>query len=146
LIKHLVLTEYDIEFGDWSMALIGALILAKVVLILEHVPLGDWISRQPVLVHVILRTVLYTVGVFAVLLLEKAFETRHEHGGFFQSLGSVLEHPDMRHVWVNAICLSGALLVYNCWTILQRRLGSESLAQLFLSPLPKETGDRQPRR
>ncbi len=47
LIKHLLLAEYKIVFVDYSMALIGALILAKVVLVLECVPLGAWVQARP---------------------------------------------------------------------------------------------------
>ena len=40
LLKWLVLAEYRIEFHSLSMALVGALIVAKVVLVLENVPLA----------------------------------------------------------------------------------------------------------
>ncbi|WP_373034146.1 hypothetical protein, partial [Sulfurovum sp.] len=36
LIKYLVLAEYHIKINDISMVLMGALVLSKVVLILEH--------------------------------------------------------------------------------------------------------------
>ena len=74
ILKELVLAEYQIEFRAWSLVLIGTLVLAKVVLVLEHVPLGAWIRTRPALVDVILRTALYALGVFVVLVLEKAFE------------------------------------------------------------------------
>lgn len=41
-LKVLILEDYHIRFGGFSMVLLGALVLAKVVLILEHVPLGAW--------------------------------------------------------------------------------------------------------
>jgi hypothetical protein len=71
IIKELALAEYGIEFHGLSLALVGALVLAKVVLVLEHVPLGAWIRTRPALVDVIVRTVLYALGVVVVLLLEK---------------------------------------------------------------------------
>jgi hypothetical protein len=42
-LKILILEGYQIRFGSASAVLIGALVLAKVVLILEHVPLGAWV-------------------------------------------------------------------------------------------------------
>ena len=47
LVKILILSEYQISFTGWSTAFVGVLILAKVVLILEHVPLGAWSRTQP---------------------------------------------------------------------------------------------------
>lgn len=132
-LKLLILEDYQIRFGSFSMVLIGALILAKVVLILEHVPLGAWLRDKPVLVDVILRTLLYAFGTLVVLLLEKGFESRHEHGGFGPAMMNVLQHRDMPHVWANAICVSGALLFYNSLSALNRHLGSGGLAKVFLS-------------
>ena len=133
-IKVLILEEYHISFGGFSVVLIGALILAKVVLILEHVPLGAWLRDKPVLIDVILRTLLYAVGTLVVMLLEKAFESRHEQGGLWPALKSVFQHKDMPHVWANTIAVTGALLFYNMFSVLNRHLGRDGLARILLSP------------
>ena len=143
-LKQLVLAEYRIEFRGLSQALVGALVLAKVVLVLEHVPLGAWIRTRPALVDVILRTALYALGVLVMLLLEKAFEGRHEHGGFGPALVSVFQHAEVHHVWVNTICLSGALLGYNALSVVRRHLGEGGLIRLFLSPLPEKSRAEEP--
>jgi len=138
IIKHLVLEEYQIQFNGLSLALVGALILAKVVLVLEHVPLGAWTRNRPALFDIIFRTAMYALGVLVVLLLEKAFDGRHEYGGFGPSLIALFQHADIHHVWVNAICLSGALLGYNVLSVVRRHLGKGGLLRLFLSPLPEQ--------
>jgi hypothetical protein len=143
ILKELVLAEYRIEFRGLSLAVVGALVLAKVVLVLEHVPFGAWIRTRPALLDVILRTVLYSLGMVVVLLLEKAFEGRHEHGGFVPSLVSVFRHAEIHHVWVNTICLSGALLGYNALSVVRRHLGEGGLLRLFLSPLQEEPRAKQ---
>jgi len=135
-LKVLLLEEYRIEFHAWSLILIGALVLAKVVLVLEHVPLGTLIRGRPAWVDTILRTALYAMGVFVVLVLEKAFEGRHEHGGFGPSLVSLFQRAEGYHVLVNTICLTGALLGYNVLSVVRQHLGEGGLIMLFLSPLP----------
>ncbi|HBX42422.1 MAG TPA: hypothetical protein DEH27_00755 [Deltaproteobacteria bacterium] len=142
LLKTLILAEYRIEFHGLSAALVGALVLAKVVLVLEHVPLGKWVRTRPALIEVALRTALYAFGVFVVLLLEKAFEGRREHGGFGSSLMAVFRHAEDHHVWANTICLSSALLGYNALSVVRRHLGEGELIRLFLSPLPEEKGPK----
>lgn len=134
VLKVLILEDYQIRFGGLSMVLIGALVLAKVVLILEHVPLGAWLRNQPVLVDVILRTMLYAFGTFVVMLLEKAFESRHEQGGFGPAVMNIFQHRDMPHVWANTLCVTGALFFYNLLAVLNRHLGTGGLARVFLSP------------
>lgn len=46
-LKSLILADYQIQFRGWSVGLVGALIVAKVVLLLEHISLGTWVRRQP---------------------------------------------------------------------------------------------------
>lgn len=137
-LKVLILEDYQIRFGSVSAVLIGALILAKVVLILEHVSLGSWLRNRPVLVNVILRTLLYAFGTLIVILLEKAIESRHEQGGFGPALMNVFRHKDMPHLWANTICVTGALLFYNLLSALNHHLGTGGLVRIFLSP-PKNT-------
>ena len=113
LIKSLVLAEYQIAFHKWSMAVVGALVFSKVVLVLEHVSLGEWIRSRPAWVDVLLSTAMYSFCVALVLLLEKGFEARLEYGGFATALGQLFQQADVYHVWANTIAISGALLGYN---------------------------------
>ncbi len=133
-LKELTLAEYHIKFHGLTLAIVGVLVIAKVVLVLEHVPLGKWTQNHPVALEVLLRTALYAVGVFVVLLLEKAFESRHEHGGMFPALARVFEHPDFPHVLANSIWLAGALLGFNALSVVRAHLGKRGLIRLFLSP------------
>lgn len=133
VLKILILEEYHIPFGKVSLVLVGALVLAKVVIILEHVPLGAWVDRQPRFVDLMLRTSLYATGALIVLLLEKAFEGRHESGGFGAALWKVITERDIPHVWANAIAVTGALLTYNLLAILRAHLGPAGLRGVLLS-------------
>lgn len=144
LLKYLVLAEYQIAFYGLSVALVGALVLAKVVLVLEHVSLGAWVRARPAWVDVVLRTALYSFGVFVVLLLEKAFEGRHEYDGFSASLIAQFQHADTTHIWLNTICLSTALLSYNMLSVVRKRLGKGALLRMFLTPLPEGSEKSSP--
>ena len=139
LMKTLVLAEYHVGFSGWSKILVGASILSKVLLVLEHVSLGTWLKTQPAWVHVLMRTAFYALGVFVVLLLEKGFEGRHAHGGFGRSLVAEFQHVNENHVLVNTLCLTGALLCYNAVSVIRQHLGRGGLRRLFLSPLPEAT-------
>jgi hypothetical protein len=138
IIKKLILADYEIAFDGLTKTLIGALVLSKVVLILEHVSLGSWVRAKPAWVDILLRTLLYTLGVVIVLLLEKGFDARHEYGGFVASFSSVFEHADIYHVWVNTIVISGALMVYNILSVIRRYLGEGGLFRLLMQPYPDD--------
>ncbi|WP_264566149.1 hypothetical protein [Flavobacterium sp. N3904] len=137
-IKKLILIDYNIEFVGLSTALIGALIMAKVVLIMEYIEFGQWVKKQPPFVDVILRTFLYTSGVLFVLLLEKAFESRHESDGFTTALKQVFQHRDIYKVWASTLVISISLFWYNVFAILTQYFNNHELSSLFLNiPLEK---------
>ena len=124
LLKVLILAEYKIAFHGWSVVVVGALVLSKVVLVLEHVSLGAWVRARPAWVDVVLRTVMYTLGVAIVLVLEKGFEGRHEYGSFGAAVHQLLQQEDVYHLWANTLCLSGALLGYNALSVVRRHIGN----------------------
>jgi len=134
LLKTLILAEHEIQFRGVSMMLVGALVLAKVVLILEHVPLGSWISRQPAWVDVVVRTALYALGALVVMALERAFESRHEHGGFGSALGAVTRGVNLHHLLASLLCVSGALLVYNISSVLRESFGPGVVLKKLMEP------------
>lgn len=123
IIMDLVLAEYQISPGGISKILIGALVLAKVVLILELLSLGNWEHTAPAWVVVFGRTALYAFGVIVVMVLEMAFEGRHEYGGFFAAISGLFKDANLHHILANAICATGALVGYNVLTIIRHHLG-----------------------
>ena len=139
LLKRMVLEEYQIAFPGLSVAFVGAVVLAKVVLVLERVPLGRWIHSQPAWVDVLLRTILYSLGVFVVILLEKTFEGRREFGSFGESLIAEFQTVNAIHVWLNTICLSTALFSYNVLSVVRKHLSNKQLLHMFLTPIPDAT-------
>ena len=131
--KKLVLEDYQIEFIGLSQALIGALIMSKVVLLMELISLGSWVQRHPPIVDTILRTLLYSLGVLIVVLLEKAFEERHHATGFSGAIAYVLNHRDVHHVWANTLGASVAIFFFNAYSVIQRLLGKHGMYKLFFT-------------
>jgi hypothetical protein len=133
VMKKLYLKDYDIEFTGLSQAIIGALVMAKVIILMELISLGPWVQRKPPIVDVIIRTLLYTLGVLIVVLLEKAFEDRHKADGYGEAISYVLSHRDIYHVWATTIGAAGSIFVYNSFSVVQRTMGKNGLAKLFFS-------------
>ena len=136
LLKKLMLEDYQIEFTGLSVAIISSLIIAKVVILMEFIPLGNWVRGQAAIVDIVLRTLLYTLGVLIISLLEKALESRHEDGGFSSALLHVFHHRDIYHVWVGTLVVGISLFWFNVFTVLQRHFGNHELAKIvFKTPL-----------
>ncbi|HEY1787052.1 MAG TPA: hypothetical protein VGJ73_02800 [Verrucomicrobiae bacterium] len=133
LLKKLLLAQYGIHFSGLALALIGTVLLAKVVLLMEHIPVGAWIRNQPAVVPVILRTFIYALGVLLALTIEKAFEERHQYGSFARALTQVCQHPEYPRVLFNTICVGLALLGFNILSVLRQHFGKKGLSRLFFA-------------
>lgn len=141
LLKYLLLAHYAVGTLDMSKAVIGALVLAKVVLVLEYVPFGKRVRAQAAWVDVVLRTAFYTAGVFVVMVLEKAFESRREADGFMQAVVVLFHDVAIYHLLLSLICVSAALLSYNIISVLHKNLGKGVMLRMLRSPLPDKPID-----
>ena len=141
VLKVILLHEYKFEFYGASIVIVGSLVAAKAVLILENVPLFKS-KTQPAIVAILLRTLLYLAGVFVILVLEKSFEARDEYGGFINALKNLASSVDSYHIWVNIICIFGALFFYNLGSVLNDHLGEGGFRKILLSPLPEKKKDK----
>ncbi|MGF1611093.1 MAG: hypothetical protein ACFCUQ_16935 [Kiloniellales bacterium] len=133
LLKQLMLAEYGIEFRGLSIALLAALVTAKVVIVLEKVPLAKWLGQQAAITDIVVRSAFYTAVTLLFLLLEKAIESQAGHGGLVASVANVLEHRDVHQVWATTICVGLFFIAYNSFSVLRREIGGRRLAEIFLS-------------
>ncbi len=136
LIKILLLREYSIDVYGMSSVIIGAMIAAKAVIILENVPLFNS-KTQPAIVNILLRTLLYMTGIFVIMVLEKSIEEREKYDGVFNATKHLFENANSYHLWVNSICVFGALLFYNIGSVLHKHLGEGGIWKVLSAPLPK---------
>jgi len=134
LIKHLLLEEYQIDPGSYVVVIVGALIVAKVVLILENVKLS-FLHSSPAYLEVLVRTLLYMAGVVVVMFLERSFEARHDYGGMTDAMMNLTSHVNMYHFMVSVICVFLALLFFNLWSVLKGHLGTNGVKRMFLDPV-----------
>lgn len=135
LIKVLLLHEYKIEFYNYSTAIVGALVVAKTVLILNNVPVSGKATQAAFLV-LLKRTFFFLAGVFIILVLEKTLESMKESGGFINALKNLPSSADRLHILVNTVCILGSLIFYNLWWLLKRHLGDQSFLSIMGAPVP----------
>jgi len=127
----LLLDQYDIHLVAVSKAVIGALICAKVVVLLKNRRVMQRFSDGPGYVAVLFKTVVYDVGLFAILLIEKTIERYGEAGGVGAALRHVFETRDIHHVLAVALMASVMFLFYNAFGELGSRLGEDNVRAVF---------------
>ena len=127
----LMLQDYDIHFNACAKALFGALVLAKVVLILRGRAFMQVFSNQYGVVRVLYKTMIYLAGVFVILTLERVVEAYEDVGGFLAALKHVVETPKIHHIMAVTLLVGILITAYNCWEELLREVGRERVVDAF---------------
>src|SRR5260221_9823255 len=92
LIVKLALADYSIEVSTVSRALVGALVAAKVVLILDRTATSRKLASYPHIVRVLLRTMIYGTGVVILGYAERVLDTLRGVGSLNLAVAEVIDH------------------------------------------------------
>lgn len=129
--KALTLREYGITPHGSAVAIVGALIVAKVILIADKLPFLNLYPKKPLAWNVALKTIAFGMITFVFLFVEETIRAAHKYGGFsagYEHLKADIIWPAL---WVREIWLT-VLLVFYCSGIeLARIIGFERIREIF---------------
>jgi hypothetical protein len=130
--RALMQKSYGIEVTDMALATIGALIVAKAILIAEKLPFMKTLEGKPLLHIVLWKTLIFSLFTFLFRLVEELVPLLAKHGSF----GSAVSHLFEEIVWprflATQILLFMALILYCSAAELIRVLGKERVKEIFL--------------
>lgn len=134
VLKSLTLAEYNISFAAMSGAIIGALVIAKVVVILDATKAGDRFAQRRALQHILYRSAVYTFFVLLVLFSEKIVEAMLDDATLGDALDQVWAHRSRNHILTTTMLLGISLFFYNTFSVINRSLDG-GLMGLLSSPM-----------
>lgn len=126
--KTLMLRDYGISVSTFVNASIGALVVAKVVLVVGVLPFMEPFPKIPIIYNALWKTLLYMLGAFIFQVLEDAIPLLLKH----QSLAPALDQIGMPHFWAIQIWLLMLFLVFCTFRELFHVLGPEKVREVFL--------------
>jgi hypothetical protein len=88
--RRLVLAAHDITYTNYWVAVIEALILAKVVMIGDVLHLGRRLEHKPLIYSTLLKTVVFTIFVGAFALIEQVIKGLWKGEAFVEQFGNFL--------------------------------------------------------
>lgn len=134
VLKKLFLAEYEVEFYALSAVVIGALVAAKVVVILDKTRVGTrFDDNHPVGVAAIYKTAWYAVATFIVLFAERLFHAYRETGALGAAVVDVWEHRDRNVMFAKVIVIGIAYVGYHLYAGIDRKLGESRLSRTIWS-------------
>ena len=130
--KKLMLEQYGIEFSGFVTAAVGALIVAKVVLIADEIPFINKYPGKPLIYNVAWKTVIYILVTFIVRFLEFLTPLWWKYRDVSIAVDHLLAEVKWPHFWAIQIWLFCLFFVYVSFRELARTLGEEKFFQIFL--------------
>lgn len=131
LMKKAVLAQYELNFSVIGTAIVGALIIGKVVLIFDKLPLTRRFDYLAKIYGVLFRSIVYLAGYVIFTLLE------HIIKGLIagESLATAVKHAAVHLATLNfvtsLISLFVAFLFFNTFWIIRNHYGPGELYRLF---------------
>lgn len=131
LIKKLCLAQVEVQFYGISAALVGALVMSKVVIILDKTPLGKIYLRQALYKNVLFKSIIYTLVLTFVLFIENLIHNLFEGKVFLEAIRYILQHRDPNQFWLILIASFFSLLSYNVIIAIKDSMEKGALIKLF---------------
>ncbi len=127
-LKKLMLEAYHIEFYAFSTAVVGALIVAKVVVVLDKTKAGTRFDGNHSLgAAALYKTTIYSMFTLLVLFAEKMFHAYRESGMLSEALLVVWTHKDRHVIFAKVLIIGLAFMGYHLYKGIDRRLGEGTL-------------------
>jgi hypothetical protein len=129
--KKVLVKEYSVDYYVLGTALVGSLIIAKVVLIFDLLPITKKFDHLPNIYRVLFRSCIYVLGYVIFTILEHLFKGLINNETFahafilaIQNLGKASFITSMTGVFV-------AFLFFNTFWVIRAKYGPTALYALF---------------
>ena len=128
---HMIALTKAVALGDYrssalraTTATVGALIVAKAILVVEALPISRRFARHRAL-HLLWKTLLFGTVALLFRFVEELIELASKHGGVVAATKVIVHEISWPLFWVLALWVLGGLLVYALASELVRAVGSE---------------------
>jgi hypothetical protein len=136
LTRALMLKQYGIEFTTAAGATVGALVVGKVVLVADKLPLINRFPEKPLMYNVVWKTVIYVVCALLVRAIEHLLPFLFEYGSFGRAIRHLMGEVVWPHFWAVQIWLLVLFLAYCSLRELIRAVGRQEVIDMFFRQPP----------
>ena len=134
LLYKLFVAQYSIEFSAFAKAAIAALIMGKVVLLLDWSQTGHRLNKYPRIVVIIGKTIIYAFAVIVVGLGERIIDSKRKAGSFQSAIHAMIANANFDRFLGFVLLISMIVGAYLTVQEISRAMGKGALIRLFFEP------------
>jgi hypothetical protein len=133
LTKAIALDDYSLTALRAAGATVGALIVAKAILVVEVLPIAKCFAGR-LAVQVLWKTLLYGMVALLFRVVEEILELASKHGGVVPAAEAMYREVSWPLFGVLALWILGGLLLYCLASELVHAIGSDRVRGILFSP------------
>ena len=134
---HMIALTKAVSIGDYSLtalratvATVGALIVAKAILVVEALPISRVFSRK-LWLHIFWKTLLFNAVVLIFRFIEEMIPLLRKHEGFFAAVSRLLDETVWPQFWVLQLWILCALFLYCVVSEVVRMVGAGKVKSML---------------
>jgi hypothetical protein len=135
VLVKLFLAEYSVDVYVFTKILIGSLVAAKAVIIVDQLKIVKS-SHKPRYLLITYKTSFYTLAVLLIGLIEKIFDSYKETKNLGSAIFMIIQDRNMSHFFAVILCLAIVFSLYNIFDEINTYFGKGNLYKFFVS-IPK---------
>jgi hypothetical protein len=136
LMFKLFVAQYEIEFSAFTRAAIAALILGKVILLVDWAESGYTFDSHRRIVVVAGKTFVYALVVIVLGIGEKIFEAYRKAGSLGEAVSRIIANANVDHFMGLVLLISLVVFTYLMMQEIEDAMGKGALFRLFFEPPP----------
>jgi hypothetical protein len=129
--KNVILEDYHITTTGTAIATVGALIVAKAILVVEKLPIARLFSGR-MMYNILWKTLLFSAVSLLFRFVEELIPLIAKHNGLVTAVTHLIEEVSWPHFWVLQMWLCASLLLYCLASELVRILGAVKVKAILL--------------
>lgn len=132
LLVKLLLAEYSIDVYVLTKIIVGSLVAAKAVIIVDQLKIVKS-SHKPRYLIIAYKSFFYTLAVLIIGLIEKIFDGYKETKNLGSAISMMIQDRNMSHFFAVILCLAIVFSLYNIFDELNNYFGKGKLYKFFVS-------------
>lgn len=129
--QALISEQYGVNSFDIGAAVLGALVVGKILLVVDKLPFIDRFPEKPLIYNALWKTAIYNVAALIARYLEQVIPMVFEEGGIGAANVALFSMLSWHHFWLVQIWLAVLFFVYCSARELIRKVGPTTVKAMF---------------
>ncbi|MEA5508508.1 hypothetical protein VB715_01900 [Crocosphaera sp. UHCC 0190] len=131
VVMKLFLKEYSIDTYVLSKAIIGSLVAAKAVAIMDATPLINRFEQSPRYLRILYKTFVYTLAVLILGIIEHLLHAYHQTKAIVPAFKSFIASENFYQFLAVMLCIAIVFLMHNIFKEIDTYFGKGNLSKFF---------------